>query len=91
MFIAFMFFSYPAPLGAECKFERPTHYIALRWSAQVLGCKAINILVLRSKSQTSWSTGAKAKQLGPPEQKSNILVFWRKGLGLEKMTSGKPD
>ena len=47
MFIAAGFHAIPAPLGAECKGKQLQH-IALRWSAQHLRCKAINILLLRS-------------------------------------------
>jgi hypothetical protein len=50
MFIAPDLLIYPAPLGAACKLNAPKH-MALRWSAQVLYCKAINMVLLRSTSQ----------------------------------------
>jgi hypothetical protein len=56
MFIAPDLLIYPAPLGAACKLNAPKH-MALRWSAQVLYCKAINMVLLRSTSQ--WKTHVK--------------------------------
>jgi hypothetical protein len=38
----------PAPLGAECNVYQ---HMALRWSAQLFGCEAINIVLLRSTSR----------------------------------------
>lgn len=48
MFIALSSCFTSAPSGAACK------HIALRWSAQALKCKAINIVLLRSTARETF-------------------------------------